>query len=142
MGLCILSLSKTHASCHSSRFLLAEPAPCELPLLARFPNCAFFMHIGWCWWGIHMMLSMTQLLLRYFRYRIRVTRLVGGRQLLGSGVHGSGACSVTLWRGCERITVPSHFCYVITSCGIEGSAGEDVASTTHQVTSNRADASL
>ena len=24
-----------------------------------------------------------------------------------SGVHGSGACSATLWRGCERITVPS-----------------------------------
>ena len=28
-------------------------------------------------------------------YRIRVTRLVGGRQLLGSGVHGGGACSAT-----------------------------------------------
>ena len=68
-------------------------------------------------WSAHM--CNTALLLyiaskRYFMYS-RLTHadmLCVYRQL----VHGSGACSATLWRGCERITVPSHYmpiCYVL-----------------------------
>ena len=40
---------------------------------------------------------------------------------------------------CTAFSVGIHVCVFMSMCGIQGSAGEDVAGTTHQVTSNQAD---